>query len=59
MTPAMTLCLLSAGGFLLTGMLLGVWKYHGVMTRPEPPSAHLRRSWLIEQRCGIALPPLC
>ena len=35
MTPSMTLCLLSAGGFLLTGMLLGVWKYHGVMTRPD------------------------
>ncbi len=35
MTPAMTLCLLSAGGFLLTGMLLGVWKYHGMMTRPD------------------------
>ena len=22
-------------GFLLTGMLLGVWKYHGVMTRHD------------------------
>ena len=35
MTPTLILCLLSAGGFLLTGMLLGVWKYHGVMTRPD------------------------
>ncbi len=81
MTPAMTLCLLSAGGFLLTGMLIGVWKYHGMMTRPDhrahiyvdrelihqlcedgPAKVHAsgsRRAKIIEQRCGIALPPLC
>jgi hypothetical protein len=38
-SPAARLALAASGLFLLTGLVTGVWKYHGIMTR-EGSRAH-------------------
>jgi hypothetical protein len=39
-SPAARLALTASGLFLLTGLVTGIWKYHGVMTR-EGNRAHV------------------
>jgi hypothetical protein len=35
LSPAGRLALTASGGFLLTGLVTGIWKYRGIMTRDE------------------------